>query len=153
MRPNVDRSTPDRFDYIHWDSEIDRNWLGIVRFVCDGVYVSDVSITSANSAGTANCNRNTNFCWSFFCWKCRDSGELPLKNDDVLLKNGRLFCNSRQHWRDSPRQHPEHAGWACDFLLFCNCDSTVLRLILVCCIFRQVSMSVSGMMRWQTRQV
>ena len=27
--------------------------------------------------------------------KCRDSGELPLKNDDFLLKNGRLFCDSR----------------------------------------------------------
>ena len=35
----------------------------------------------------------------FFCgifhWKCRDNVELPLKNDDFLLKFGRLFCNSR----------------------------------------------------------
>ena len=41
----------------------------------------------------------------FFYWICRDgvefslrNGELPLKNDDLLLNNGRLFCNSRyQH--------------------------------------------------------
>ena len=30
-----------------------------------------------------------------FYWKYRDNVELPLTNDDFLLKNGRLFCNSR----------------------------------------------------------
>ena len=30
-----------------------------------------------------------------FSIKCRDSRELPLKNDESLLKHGRFFCNSR----------------------------------------------------------
>ena len=31
----------------------------------------------------------------FVYWKCRKHGECPLKNDDFVLKNGRLFCNLR----------------------------------------------------------
>ena len=27
--------------------------------------------------------------------KCRNDGELPMKNDDFALKNGHLFCNWR----------------------------------------------------------
>ena len=34
------------------------------------------------------------FLGNFHC-KCRDNGELPLKNDDFAFKNGHFFCNSR----------------------------------------------------------
>ena len=30
-----------------------------------------------------------------FLLKCRDNGELPVKNDDFVLTNGHCFCNSR----------------------------------------------------------
>ena len=43
----------------------------------------------------ANCNINVDFFLDFFFWKCSKNGELLLKNDDSLLKNGRLFCNWR----------------------------------------------------------
>ena len=44
--------------------------------------------------GAANCNRNDGFL-DFFYRKCRKNGELSLKNDDFVLKNGHSFCNSR----------------------------------------------------------
>ena len=31
-----------------------------------------------------NCNKNAYLFW-IFCRKCRDNGELPLKNDDVSI--------------------------------------------------------------------
>ena len=33
--------------------------------------------------------------FDFFYWKCRKNGELPLKNDGFVLKNGHHFCNLR----------------------------------------------------------
>ena len=48
---------------------------------------------------TAKCNINAVF-FNCFYWKCRKHGEFPLKNDDFVLKRGRLFCNSRYQLKD-----------------------------------------------------
>ena len=40
---------------------------------------------------TPSCNLNADFP-RFFYRKCRENGELPLKNDDFVLKNGHLFA-------------------------------------------------------------
>ena len=41
---------------------------------------------AASGGGTANCNINTIFFIVFFYRKCRKNGELPLKNDDFVMK-------------------------------------------------------------------
>ena len=41
-----------------------------------------------------NCNIYADFS-RMFLLKCRNDGELPMKNDDFALKNGHLFCNWR----------------------------------------------------------
>ena len=44
---------------------------------------------------TANCNIHPDYFSEFSIENARKNGELPLKNDDFVLKNGHLFCNSR----------------------------------------------------------
>ena len=69
---------------------------------------------------TANCNRNANFVFGFFYRKCRKNGELPLKNDDFVLKNGQLFSiRGRKSATLAPVAHAElrrqggYTSWRC----------------------------------------
>ena len=46
-----------------------------------------------------------------FDWKCRKNGELSLKNDDFVLKNGHLFCNSRNVTEGFALKHDDGKRW------------------------------------------
>ena len=50
-------------------------------------YIDDFVTPEALVAG---CNINGHLLGGIFHCKCRDNGEMPLKNDDFLLKNGRI---------------------------------------------------------------
>ena len=88
------------------DSSVDSGYSGLILadsgliWVCFGSALGLIWVCFAGARwarGTdhvqekvANCNRNTYFLRIFYR-KCRDNGELPLENDDCVLKNGRLL--------------------------------------------------------------
>ena len=69
---------------------------GCAMYAVSSQRCGDWKVTlSANGTGYCKLQYiNANCFWNFML-KCRDNGELLLKDDDFLLKNGRSFSNSR----------------------------------------------------------
>ena len=118
--PAIDRSFSD-CRYVHG---------GDFHFVASGVELEGSHDTGVDVQYFELQYKCQLFLGIFYC-KCRDNGELPLKNDDFLLKNGRLFCNSRYPWETFPHREHDHTMYELNAVFFVYTCRRLIDLSLI----------------------